>query len=75
VLRVLTSLTVTASFPDARLSGGPATSITGAGWACQGVEHVGSEWVCTFQWTGTLNHKHPNNSTDDLGFKVRSSSA
>ena len=55
VLRTLTSLTVTTSFPDTRVSGAAPLAVTGTGWAYTGSTHVGAEWVYTFTWTGTLD--------------------
>jgi hypothetical protein len=70
-LRTLTSFTVTASFPDTRVPGTAATAVTGAGWTYQSVSHVGSNWVYTFRWTGTVV---PWASTSILSFTVAMSS-
>lgn len=67
VLRTLTSLTVTASFPDTRVSGTVPSAVTGTGWAYASRSHVGSEWVYTFTWTGSLV---PYASTDNLVFTI-----
>ncbi len=66
-LRTLTSLTVTVTFPDSRVSGAAPTGVSGTGWAYQSVAHVGSQWVYTFGWTGSLA---PYIATSNLGFTV-----
>lgn len=55
VLRTLTSLTVTTSFPDTRVSGAAPMAMSGTGWAYAGSAHVGAEWVYTFTWTGSID--------------------
>jgi hypothetical protein len=67
VLRTLTSLTVTASLPDTRVSGAVPTAVTGSGWTYTSRSHVGSEWVYTFSWTGSLA---PYTSTANLTFTI-----
>lgn len=54
VSRTINSVTVTASFPDSRVSGAAPDSVTGTGWSYESAAHVGSEWVYTFTWTGSL---------------------
>ena len=67
VLRTLTALTVTASLPDTRVSGAVPTAVTGTGWTYTSRSHVGSEWVYTFSWTGSLA---PYTSTANLTFTI-----
>ncbi len=71
VSRTLTSITVTTSFSDARVPGTAPAAVTGAGWAYQSKAHVGSEWVYTFKWTGSLPQW---SSTSDLVFHIDMSS-
>ena len=54
--QTLTSFTATMTLPDSRASGAAPTSLSGSGWSYSGAAHVGSAWVYTFTWTGTLPH-------------------
>jgi hypothetical protein len=67
VLRTFSTISVTASYPDTRVSGAAPTSTSGVGWTYQGSSHAGSTWVYSFGWTGSLT---PYASTDSLVFTV-----
>jgi len=67
VPRTLTSLTVVMTVPDTRFAGVAPTSVTGTSWSYTGVSHVGSTWVYTFTWSGSLA---VYGSTSDLAVKI-----
>lgn len=67
VPRTLTAFTVTISVPDSRVSGSVPTGVTGVGWSYTGRTHVGSAWVYSFSWTGSLAVYA---STDNLTFTI-----
>jgi hypothetical protein len=50
----LTGITVQVSFPDSRVTGGPATIVTGSGWTVATPSHSGSSWTYTLLWSGSL---------------------
>src|SRR4249919_3006767 len=41
----LSTVTVTVSYPDSRVSGAAPTSVTGSGWSYSSSAHAGSTWV------------------------------
>ena len=68
--RTLTAFTVTISVPDTRFSGAAPTGVTGVGWSYDSRSHVGSQWVYTFTWTGSLAVYA---STDNLTYTLAAS--
>lgn len=66
---VVTSLTVTVSFPASVAAGGAATAVTGTGWAAGSVTGSATAWTYTFTWAGILDNT--TQSTPELAFKVK----
>jgi hypothetical protein len=67
---VVTSLTVTLSFPGTSAAGGAPMSVTGSGWAAGKVTGSGDTvWTYTFTWTGALTNDAQ--STPELAFTVK----
>ena len=57
--KTLTSLTVTLAYPDTRVGGAAPTLVSGTGWAYASVAHVGSTWVYTYTFTGSVTPANP----------------
>ena len=68
----LTTVTVAVTYPDTRVSGAAPTSLTGAGWGFSSAAHVGSTWVYTFVYGGSVA---PGSSTSTLDYHVPLTSA
>lgn len=68
----LTTLTLTVSYPDSRVTGAAPTHVSGSGWSYTSAEHLGSAWVYTFVFGGSVA---PGSSTGALGYRVPLSSA
>ena len=68
----LTTVTLTVSYPDTRVSGAAPTSVTGAGWSYSSAVHAGSTWVYTFVYGGSVP---PGSSTSTVDFHVPLTSA
>jgi hypothetical protein len=68
----LTTLTLTVSYPDSRVSGAAPMQVTGTGWSYSSAQHFGSTWVYTFVFGGSVP---PGSSTHPLDFRVPLSSA
>lgn len=68
----LTTVTLTVSYPDTRVSGAAPTSVSGAGWSYSSAAHSGSTWVYTFVYGGSIP---PGGSTNPLDYRVPLSSA
>ena len=68
----LTTVTVTVSYPDSRVSGAAPTSLTGSGWSYSSSAHAGSTWVYTFVYGGSVP---PGSSTSTLDYRVPLTSA
>jgi hypothetical protein len=68
----LTTVTLTVTYPDTRVSGAAPTSVSGAGWTYSSAAHVGATWVYTFVFGGSIA---PGGSTIPLDFHVPLSSA
>jgi hypothetical protein len=68
----LSTLTVTVSYPDSRVSGAAPTSVTGSGWSYGSSAHAGSTWVYTFVYGGSVP---PGSSTSTLDYRVPLTSA
>lgn len=63
----ITTITLTVTFPAARVSGAAPTGITGAGWTYGTTSVSGSARSFTFTWTGSLA---PYGSSSQLQFDV-----
>ena len=68
----LTTVTVAVTYPDTRVSGAAPTSVTGSGWSFSSAAHVGSTWVYTFVYGGSVA---PGASTSTLDYHVPLTSA
>jgi len=68
----LTTVTVAVTYPDTRVSGAAPTSVTGAGWSFSSAAHVGSTWVYTFVYGGSVP---PGASTSTVDYHVPLTSA
>jgi hypothetical protein len=63
----LTTVTVAVTYSDTRVSGAAPTSLTGSGWSFSSAAHVGSTWVYTFVYGGSVA---PGASTSSLDYHV-----
>jgi hypothetical protein len=68
----LTTLTLTVSYPDNRVSGASPTQVSGTGWSFSSASHFGSAWVYTFVFGGNVP---PGSSTAPLDYRVPLTSA
>ena len=65
----LSTLTVTLSYPDTKFNGAAPTHVTGSGWSFGAASHLGSVWLYSFIYTGTLT-SNPSLSTSTLDYRV-----
>jgi hypothetical protein len=68
----LTTLTLSVSYPDNRVSGAAPTQVSGTGWSYTSAQHFGSAWVYTFVFGGSVP---PGSSTHALDYRVPLSTA
>jgi hypothetical protein len=68
----LSTLTLTVSYPDSRVSGAAPTHVAGAGWSYTSASHFGSAWVYEFIYGGSVP---PSGSTPTLDYRVPLTSA
>jgi hypothetical protein len=68
----LTTLTLTVSYPDSRVTGAAPTHVSGTGWSYTSAQHFGPAWVYTFVFGGSVA---PGSSTHALDYRVPLSSA
>jgi hypothetical protein len=63
----LTTLTLSVSYPDNRVSGAEPTQVSGTGWSYASAQHFGSAWFYTFVFGGSVP---PGSSTHPLDYRV-----
>lgn len=65
---VLSTVTVTVSYADTKVTGAVPTVVTGSGWSYVSKTHASGKWTYTFLYTGAVAS---GGSTSQLEFEVK----